>query len=124
MFKLIHITIKENKFKNLTGYFCELLAVSRSGFYNYINSKENRIAREKNDLKAKNIILKAFNRRGYKKGSRSIKMILENEFNTVYSLKKIQRIMKKYNIICPHRKQTHISRWPKLLKSIEHSLIF
>lgn len=32
IFKLIHITIKENKFKNLTGYFCELLAVSRSGF--------------------------------------------------------------------------------------------
>ncbi|WP_241393920.1 IS3 family transposase [Clostridium beijerinckii] len=116
IFKLIHITIKKNKFKNLTGYFCELLAVSRSGFYNYINSKENRIAREKNDLKAKNIILKAFNRRGYKKGSRSIKMILENEFNTVYSLKKIQRIMKKYNIICPHRKANPYKQMAKATK--------
>ncbi|NRZ18253.1 hypothetical protein DFR94_005259 [Clostridium beijerinckii] len=24
--------------------------------------------------------------------------------------------MKKYNIICPHRKQNHISRWPKATK--------
>ncbi|WP_275373835.1 IS3 family transposase, partial [Clostridium tertium] len=91
-------------FKMLTGYFCKILDVSRSGYYNYINSVDIRNQRDNQDLFTKNLILKAFNRRGYKKGSRSIKMIFENEYNVIYSLKKIQRIMKKYEIICPHRK--------------------
>ncbi|AQR92668.1 integrase core domain protein [Clostridium saccharobutylicum] len=121
IFKLINDTIKEHEFKNLTRYFCELLDVSRSGYYNYINSKENRIARENKDLEAKNMILKAFNRRGYKKGSRSIKMILENEFNIVYSLKKIQRIMRKYNIVCPHRKANPYKQMAKATK--EHRTV-
>ena len=103
-FELIKSTIKVNNFKSLTRYFCKLLDVSRSGYYNYINSEDIRKQRDIKDLSAKNLILKAFNRRGYKKGSRSIKMILENEYNIIFSLKKIQRIMKKYKIICPHRK--------------------
>ena len=121
IFELIGTTIKENNFKNLTGYFCKLLSVSRSGYYNYINSKEHRTARENKDLEAKNIILKAFNRRGYKKGSRSIKMILDNEFNIVYSLKKIQRIMRKYNIVCPHRKANPYKQMAKATK--EHRAV-
>ena len=48
--------------------------------YVFLKSTEFRKHREANDLKAKEIILKAFNHRGYKKGSRSIKMTLENEF--------------------------------------------
>lgn len=121
IFELINDTIKEHDFKKLTGYFCELLAVSRSGYYNHINSKENRIARENKDLEAKNMILKAFNRHGYKKGSRSIKMILENEFNIVYSLKKIQRIMRKYSIVCPHRKANPYKQMAKATK--EHRTV-
>ncbi|WP_270563293.1 IS3 family transposase [Clostridium beijerinckii] len=121
IFELISTTIKENNFKNLPGYFCNLLSVSRSGYYNYINSKEHRAARENKDLEAKNIILKAFNRRGYKKGSRSIKMILDNEFNIVYSLKKIQRIMRKYNIVCPHRKANPYKQMAKATK--EHRTV-
>ncbi|WP_271811342.1 IS3 family transposase [Clostridium beijerinckii] len=121
IFELINDTITEHHFKKLTGYFCELLAVSRSGYYNYINSKERRIARETKELEAKNIVLKAFNRRGYKKGSRSIKMILENEFNIVYSLKKIQRIMRKYNIVCPHRKANPYKQMAKATK--EHRTV-
>jgi len=121
IFGLINNTINEHNFKNLTGYFCELLTVSRSGYYNHINSEENRIARENKDLEAKKMILKAFNRRGYKKGSRSIKMILENEFNIIYSLKKIQRIMRKYNIVCPHRKANPYKQMAKATK--EHRTV-
>ncbi|MEV5027309.1 IS3 family transposase [Paenibacillus sp. LPE1-1-1.1] len=43
--------------------------------------------------------MKAFLRRGYKKCSRSIKMILENEFGIIYNLKKIRRLMKKFAIV-------------------------
>lgn len=121
IFELIDTTIKENNFKNLTEYFCKLLSISLSGYYNYINSKEHRTARENKDLEAKNIILKSFNRRGYKKGSRSIKMILDNEFNIVYSLKKIQRIIRKYNIVCAHRKANPYKQMSKATK--EHRTV-
>lgn len=42
--------------------------------------KKYKIKREERDLELKKTILKAFNHRGYKKGSRSIKMTLENKF--------------------------------------------
>jgi transposase InsO family protein len=103
IFQLINETVIKNNFKKLTSYLCELSGVSRSGYYNYINSENTRIKREKSDLEVKKMILKVFDRRGYKKGSRSIKMVLENEFNIIYSLKRIRRIMRKYNIVCPHR---------------------
>lgn len=73
------------------------------------------------DLEAKKIILKAFDQRGYKKGSRSIKMILENEWNTIFSRKKIQRIMKKYGIVCPHRKPNPYKKIAKATK--EHQVV-
>lgn len=71
---------------------------------------------EDKDLVARDNILKAFEYRGYKKGSRSIKMILENEFNIIYSRKKIQRIMRKYDIVCPHRKANPYRRMAKATK--------
>ncbi|OOM14256.1 hypothetical protein CLOSAC_11290 [Clostridium saccharobutylicum] len=43
-------------------------------------------------------------------------MILENKFNIVYSLKKIQRIMRKYNIVCPHRKANPHKQMAKATK--------
>lgn len=121
MFKLIHETIENNNLKNITKYFCELLGVSRSGYYNYLKAEDTRNTREDIDLKMKHIILKAFDRRGYKKGSRSIKMILENEFNIQYSRKRIQRIMNKYDIICPYRKSNPYRKIIKATK--EHSVV-
>ncbi|WP_445506904.1 HTH domain-containing protein, partial [Niallia sp. 03190] len=90
IFQLIYETIEQNDFKQLTKFFCDLLDVSRSGYYSYLKAADSRLVREQTDLEAKEIILKAFNRRGYKKGSRSIKMILENEYDLQYSRKKIQ----------------------------------
>ena len=105
----------------MTKYFCELLKVSRTGFYSYKEAKVGREAREQADLEAKELILKAFNRRGYKKGSRSIKMTLENDLNCVMSRKKIQRIMRKYGIVCPHRKPNPYKRIAKATK--EHQVV-
>jgi putative transposase len=69
----------------------------------------------------KDIILKAFNRRGFKKGSRSIKMILENEFYIRYCRRKIQRIINKYEIVCPHRESNHYKKMAKATK--EHQVV-
>jgi transposase InsO family protein len=121
IFQLIYETMEQNNFKQMTKYFCELLGVSRSGYYSYLTAACSRLDRELEDLEAKNIILKAFNRRGYKKGSRSIKMILENEFDLNYSRKKIQRIMNKYGIVCPHRKSNPYKKIAKASK--EHQVV-
>jgi len=73
----------------MVTYFCDLLKVSRSGYYSYLQASDARAVREQKDLKARDLILKAFDRRGYKKGSRSIKMTLEQDFQCVMSRKKI-----------------------------------
>ncbi|WP_066371437.1 IS3 family transposase [Neobacillus fumarioli] len=120
-YQLIQETIEQNGFKGMTSYFCDLLDVSRSGYYSYLKASSVREAREKLDLEAKEIILKAFDRRGYKKGSRSIKMILENEFDIIFSRKKIQRIMRKYGIVYPHRKPNPYKKIAKATK--EHRVV-
>lgn len=120
-YQLIYETIEQNHFKGMTKYFCNLLEVSRSGYYSYLNASTIRNAREQLDLEAKEMILKAFNRRGYKKGSRSIKMILENDYKIIMSRKKIQRIMRKYGIVCPHRRANPYRKIAKATK--EHQVL-
>lgn len=102
-------------------FLCAQAGASRSGYYNYINSEEARCKKESEDLKSKELILKAFNRKGFKKGARSIRMVLENDFDTIFNLKKIRRIMKKYQIICPHRKPNPYKNIAKATK--EHSAV-
>jgi transposase InsO family protein len=121
VYQLIYETTEQNHFKRMTKYFCDLLEVSRSGYYSYLKASTSREAREKLDLEAKEIILKAFNRRGYKKGSRSIKMILENDYSLIFSRKKIQRVMKKYGIVCPHRRPNPYKKIAKATK--EHQVV-
>ena len=48
-------------------------------------------------------------------------MILENKFNITMNRKKIQRIMRKYNIICPIRKANPYKRIAKATK--EHTVV-
>ncbi|MEH7336815.1 IS3 family transposase [Neobacillus drentensis] len=121
VFQLIYETVEQHQYKRMTKYFCDLLEVSRSGYYSYLKASPSREAREQLDLEAKEVILKAFNRRGYKKGSRSIKMILENDYNLIFSRKKIQRIMRKYGIVCPHRRPNPYKKIAKATQ--EHQVV-
>lgn len=108
-------------FKRSIKYLCEIANITRSAYYAYLSNKEEHDTREKHDIQAKDIILKAFNYKGFKKGSRSIKMVLQNKFNIVFSRKKIQRIMRKFDIICPFRKPNPYKRMAKATK--EHSVV-
>ena len=58
---------------------------------------------------------------GRKKGARQIKMTLEGQYNVIYNLKRIRRIMKKYDIICPIRKANPYRRMMKATK--EHTVL-
>lgn len=102
---------------------CDISCVSRSGYYKYFSSTtiKKRKSNEVRDLESRNNILKAYNFKNRKKGARQIKMILNNHFGINYNLKRIRRIMKKYNIICPHRKANPYRRMMKATK--EHTVL-
>ena len=70
-FQLIYETILKHRLTSMIASFCKMLRGSRSGYYRYISTIDVRDQRERSDIKVRNIILKAFNKRGYKRGSRS-----------------------------------------------------
>ena len=76
-FKLISEIITENNYTGKVSYFCKLLNISHYEYYNYLNSQELHQTKEEDDIIAKNNILMVSDFRGYKKGSRSIKMIFK-----------------------------------------------
>ena len=95
--------------------------VSRSGFYAYEYRLKNECTNPKEiqDRKDFDLILAVYNRRGFKKGSRTIYMILKKE-NKLMNLKKIQRLMRKYGLVCPIRKP---NPYKKMMKALEESTI-
>ena len=107
----------------MISYLCNISGVSRSGYYRYFSSAtiEKRKSNEIKDLESKENILKAYNFKNRKKGAKQIKMTLKNNFNINYNLKRIRRIMKKYNIVCPHRKANPYRRMMKATK--EHTVL-
>ncbi|WP_078219495.1 IS3 family transposase, partial [Clostridium botulinum] len=121
VYELVFKTVSKKDYSGTVSYCCSILGVSRSGYYHYLKTAPARAKRENDDLKVRDIILKAYDYRGYKKGSRSIKMTLKNEFNITYSRKKIQRIMRKYSIVCPIRKANPYRRMAKATK--EHRVV-
>ncbi|CUU50355.1 hypothetical protein BCD96_004488 [Clostridium beijerinckii] len=121
-FKLIENLVNNSQIDHFSiSYLCTVAEVSRSGYYRYLATKSLKLERNNKDLVVKGNILKAFNFKGYKKGSRSIKMTLENSFGIVYSRKCIQRIMRKYNIVCPIRNANPYRKIAKATK--EHRVV-
>lgn len=104
--------------KRMVRYLCGVMEVSRSGYYNYFMGKsvQKRVVKEEMDEVLKEIILKAYHFRGRKKGARQIKMTLQNQYQVTYNLKRIRRIMRKFEIICPIRRANPYRRMAKATK--------
>ncbi|MFT9486028.1 MAG: IS3 family transposase [Tepidibacillus sp.] len=117
-FQLIQYVIEKYNLNRMVRYLCELVGVSRSGYYRYFSTDAQltRQAYDQADEEVKEVILKAFNFRRRKKGARQIKMTLENQFQITYNLKRIRRIMRKYGIVCPIRKANPYRRMAKATK--------
>lgn len=96
-------------------YLCEVMEVSRSGYYTYFSepSVQKRAMKNQADEIVKEVILKAYRFRRRHKGARQIKMTLQNQYGMTYNLKRIRRIMKKFEIICPIRKANPYRRLAK-----------
>lgn len=99
---------------------CDIAGVSRSGYYNWLQTQPERIERESRDQADFALVLQSYTKRGYKKGARSIYMgLLHLNPPVIMNIKKIRRLMKKYHLVCPVRR---VRPYRKMSKSIYESL--
>lgn len=117
-FQLIHeLVSREDNVLTITE-LCSIARVSRSGYYNRVNSKDKRDEQERKDRHDFELILEAFSHRGYDKGVRGIHMrLLHMDPPILMNVKKISRLMHKYNLICPIRQANPYRRMAAALKT-------
>lgn len=111
------MTTRDNNLLNL-NWLCEIAGVSRSGYYRWINAEPARQAHDERDKRDYELVLKAYEHRGYDKGARGINMRLQRgRTPVVMNVKKIRRLMKKYGLRCPIRQANPYRRMMKALKT-------
>ncbi|MCG7332975.1 IS3 family transposase [Salinicoccus roseus] len=96
------LTTRDNNLLNVK-WLCDIAQVSRSGYYAWLKNDTQRESKEIQDRATFEVILGAYQHRGYDKGSRGIYMRLLHS-GTIMNRKKIQRLMRKYGLVCPIRK--------------------
>ena len=122
IYEIIHETLQKNGNRLSVLTLCELAGVSRSGYYAWIRAEPRREARENADRKDFELILQAYKFRGYAKGARGIHMrLLHMQPPVNMNIKKIRRLMKKYNLLCPIRKGNPYRKIAKALKTSNYA---
>lgn len=117
-FEIIHETISKSNNKLSVSMLCEIAGVSRSGYYNWVNSAQTRDKKEQQDRADFEMILAAYNHRGYDKGAKGIYMrLLHMDPPVVMNVKKIRRLMDKYGLICEIRVANPYRRMAKAIKT-------
>ena len=95
---------------------CRVAGVSRSGYYAWLKAESKRRERDNQDQKDFALILEAYRHRGYDKGVRGIYMRLKH-MGISMNQKKIRRLMRKYNLACPVRKQNPYRQMLRAMKT-------
>ena len=117
-FEIIHETIQKSNNQLSVKMLCEIAGVSRSGYYNWVNAEKIRLKKEEQDRKDFELILLAYNHRGYDKGAKGIYMqLIHMEPPVIMNVKKIRRLMKKYGLMCGIRKANPYRRMAKAIKT-------
>lgn len=97
---------------------CSIAGVSRSGYYAWLKAAPIREQQEEQDRKDFDQILTAYKMHGYTKGAKGIYMaLLHMDPPVIMNLKKIRRLMDKFNLSCPIRKANPYRRMAKALKT-------
>ena len=117
-FELISQMVAQDNNQMTVTELCAIAHVSRSGYYRWVDAAPKRAEREKADQADFELILWAYQKRGYSKGVRGIYMcLLHKDPMVIMNLKKIRRLMDKYNLMCPIRKANPYRRMAKALKT-------
>ena len=122
LFEIIYQTAQDENNDLSIETLCDIAGVSRSGYYSWVAAIPDRLRREEEDRADFKLILIAYNRRGYKKGARSIYMeLLHMDPPIIMNLKKIRRLMKKYHLVCPVRKANPYRQMQKAIKESHYA---
>ena len=96
---------------------CQIAHVSRSGYYAYVKRLKYPSSKELQDHFDFQMIKAAYEYKSWKKGAKQIRMRIERDYGIIMNLKKIRRLMKKYNLVCPLRKRNPIKAMIKAQQS-------
>ena len=117
-FEIIYSTMKQAQNKLSVKELCAIAGVSRSGYYAWIKAAAERQKREQKDRNDFDLILSAYKMHGYAKGAKGIHMaLLHMDTPVVMNLKKIRRLMDKFNLSCPFRGPNPYKRMAAALKT-------
>ncbi len=95
-FVIIHETVSKTNNTLSVKMLCEIAGVSRAGYYNWVKAADKRDEKEKQDRADFELILKAYNFRGYDKGAQGIYMrLLHMEPPVIMNVKKNKAIDEK-----------------------------
>mgnify|MGYP000865796496 CR=1 FL=1 len=111
------MTLRDNNVLNIK-WLCDIAGVSRSGYYRWLAAEKKRGEIEERDKADFAYIVQAYRFRGYDKGTVGIHMrLLRWNPPIVMNPKKIRRLMRKYNLICPIRKANPYRRTAKAMQT-------
>lgn len=117
-YEIIYEVVSQKNSQITVKELCEIAGVSRSGYYRWLDAADSRKARDEQDRKDFEAILRAYRHRGYQKGARGIHMRLLHEGPPIrMNVKKIRRIMKKFGLFCPIRKANPYRRMMKAMRT-------
>ena len=118
IFEIIYNTMQQSHNTMSIKTLCAMAGVSRSGYYAWLNAAPARAQREQQDREDFEQILTAYKMHGYSKGAKGIYMaLLHMDPPVVMNLKKIRRLMNKFNLSCPYRGPNPYRRMAKALKT-------
>ncbi len=118
VYEIIYTMVSDENNTQNVRELCQIAGVSRSGYYRWLAAADKRVKREAQDKADFELILEAFNYRGYAKGIRGIHMrLLHMDPPVLMNLKKISRLMHKYGLVCPIRKANPYRRMVKAMKT-------
>jgi transposase InsO family protein len=115
-FQLIQEEIQQEDNLLSVGRLCDLACVSRSGYYRWLSAADSRAQREERNRRDFELILEAYRFRGRDKGARGIHMRLLH-MGILMNIKKIRRLMKKYQLVCPIRKANPYRRMMRAIQT-------
>ena len=85
-YQIIYDTLQKNDNLLNVAAMCEIAGVSRSGYYHYLSTEDQRMEREERDRQDFLLILKAYQYRGYHKGALSARQIPIGEWQKQWQL--------------------------------------
>ena len=118
IYEIIQSTAQSSANKISISDLCAYAGVSRSGYYAYLKAEPVRQAREDHDKKDFDLILIAYTKRGYSKGVEGIHMaLLHMDPPVIMNVKKIRRLMHKFNLVCPIRRANPYRQMARALQT-------